>query len=66
MFDNESNSIDTRPSWGVLESTPLRELAGEDVGGDIHTTVDLNPDSPTFGDAHWTMRLPGGTSIHGS
>ena len=62
--------------WFVLESTPIRNLIGEStfrlpdgnqkrIGGDIHTTVDLNPASPSFGECHSTMRLPGGIEFHG-
>ncbi len=60
-----------KPTWEVIESTPIRELIGEDtfklldgnlkkIGGDIHTTVDTNPNSSTFGEVHCTLRLPGG------
>ncbi len=67
--------MDIKPVWDVLESTPLRSLSGQDtfqladgnmknVGGDIHTTVDINPTSPTFGEAHSTLTLPGGIKDH--
>ena len=53
-----------------VEQFKVRDLIGEKtfknqfgddkkIGGDIHTTVDINPISPTFGDAHDTLRLPG-------
>lgn len=67
MFNNDNNnSLDQRPNWSVIDGTPLRDLVGEDVGGDIHHTVDANPESPTFGDVHWTVQLPGGRDLHGS
>ena len=56
--------------WSVFESTPIRDIIDQNtfplpdgnqkkVGGDIHTTVDADPASETFGEAHWTMRIPG-------
>jgi len=61
--------------WSVFESTPIRDLIGEStfrlpdgnekgIGGDIHTTVDLNPTSQSFGECHSAMRLPGGFEFH--
>ena len=61
--------------WSVFESTSIRDLTGKStfrladgnekrIGGDIHTTVDLNPTSRTFGECHNTMRLPGGVEFH--
>lgn len=58
----------SQPEWGVTESTPIREFLGLEkgetvdgrrVGGDFHVTVDLNENSPTFGESHTTLRLPG-------
>jgi hypothetical protein len=47
-----------QPYYTPIESFPLRNFE-MGAGGDIHNTVDTNPDSQTFGDVHWTMRLPG-------
>lgn len=48
-----------QPDWQVTDRMPLRNLTGENVGGDIHTTVDVNPLSPSFGEPHDTLQLPG-------
>ena len=64
-----------KPAWDVIESAPIRDITGESsfknsfgdmkkIGGDIHTTVDINPASPGFGEAHSTMRLPGLPDTH--
>lgn len=60
---------DNSPSWFVADITPIRDLARQEffetsdgnmkkVGGDIHSTVDVNPNSPTFGEVHSTLQLP--------
>ena len=67
----------SKSSWDVVESTKIRDLIGENtfptldgnmkkIGGDIHSTVDINPESPTFGEVHSTVQLPGIDSIHSS
>ena len=64
-----------RPWWKVNESTPIRDLIGQatyqlpdgnmkKIGGDIHSTVDINPNSETFGEVHSTMRIPGANDYH--
>ncbi len=59
--------------WHVVDSAPIRDIIGQDtfrvpdgnlkrIGGDIHDTVDVDPGSPTFGEVHSTLRLPGDLS----
>lgn len=66
---------DELPHWDVLDGQSVREIIGEDVfknsygddkkiGGDIHSTVDVNPASSTYGQVHSTMRIPGSTDFH--
>ncbi len=61
----------------VFDSLPIRDLIGEEtfklpegnlkkVGGDIHATIDVKPESPTFGEVHSTLRLPGLSDYHSS
>ena len=57
------------PNWFVVESTPIRKLVDDlshikKGGGDIHSTIDINPESKTFGELHTTLRLPGNKEIH--
>lgn len=63
------------PSWSVIDGQSIRSIIKEDtfknsfgdmkkVGGDIHSTVDLNPGSSTFGEVHSTMRIPGASDFH--
>lgn len=63
--------------WDVVESVKIRDLIGENtfrtpdgnmknIGGDIHSTVDINPESSTFGEIHSTVQLPGDVKIHSS
>lgn len=65
------------PEWEVIERTPIRDFLDTDfytnphgdpkkIGGDIHTTVDVNPNSPTFGEVHSTLQLPGDLPNHHS
>ena len=65
----------SQPDWHVIDSTPIRDLIGQEtfrlpdgnrkrVGGDIHHTVDVNPESETFGEVHTTLRLPGLDAMH--
>ena len=63
--------------WTPIDGTPIRDLIGERtfelpngnhkrIGGDVHHTVDLNPKSPTFGEVHSTLRIPGLSDFHSS
>jgi len=54
---------DIMPNWFVQDSCSIKSLGGQG-GGDIHSTIDLNPTSPSFGDVHSTMRLPGFDAMH--
>lgn len=53
-----------QPQWDVVDRTPLRNIVNEPIGGDIHTTVDINPNSPSFGEPHDTLQMPGGNKLH--
>lgn len=64
-----------KPEWSVADATPIREIIGVEtfkvpdgnlkkLGGDIHSTVDVNPFSSTFGEVHSTMRIPGAKDFH--
>jgi hypothetical protein len=55
-----------KEKWDVIESIPLKKLTNElsKVGGDIHTTVDIDPNSSTFGELHTTLRIPGNRDSH--
>ena len=61
--------------WEILDSLKIRDLIEDEtfklpdgnmkkIGGDIHPTVDIDPDSPDFGEVHSTMRLPGKKVYH--
>ena len=67
--------ISKKSEWFVIEPTPIRNLIGQDyyqladgnfkkIGGDVHSTIDINPKSKTFGEVHSTIQLPGGKDIH--
>lgn len=69
--EKSSGCSSKTPNWFVIESLPIRELSNEPwipntrkKIGDIHSTVDINPDSESFGEAHFTMRIPGGEDLH--
>lgn len=63
-----------KPVWDFCEGLPVSEMVGgvrlADGNtmtrlGDIHNTIDINPESKTFGEVHWTLRLKGGKEYHG-
>jgi len=64
-----------KSSWYVIESTPIRELINQDfyqlsdgnmkkIKGDIHSTIDSNPNSKTFGELHSTLRIAKNMEYH--
>ena len=69
-MENSKNS-----EWFVIEPIPIRKLLNQDfyplsdgnmkkIGGDIHSTLDINPNSDTFGEVHSTLQIPGIKKAH--
>jgi hypothetical protein len=59
--DNEIGGFESLRIRDIIDEPTFKNKFGDDkkIGGDIHTTIDVNPNSPTFGEPHQTLELPG-------